>query len=75
MSEYGPNAWGADIGANGSFDDRLYIERLKRDHPRVAYFTVFASWENVKMSLADNLHANELMNDPGVITRDKIAWR
>jgi mannan endo-1,4-beta-mannosidase len=75
LSEYGPDAWAADMGANGSFDDRLYIERLARDYPRVAYFMVMCSWEGVRMSLADNLYASELMNDPRVITRDKIAWR
>ncbi|MHB8060078.1 MAG: glycoside hydrolase family 26 protein, partial [Gaiellaceae bacterium] len=75
MSEYGPYAWGADMGANGSFDNRKYIERLSRDYPRIGFFVAMCSWEGVKMSLADNLFAKELMNDPRVITRDKIAWR
>jgi mannan endo-1,4-beta-mannosidase len=75
LSEYGPSALASDLGANGSFDDRLYIERLDGDYPRVAYFIAWNSWEGVKMSLADNLYANELMNDPRVITRDEIAWR
>ena len=75
MSEYGPYAWGAEMGANGSFDDRKYIERLSHDYPRIAFFISMCSWEGVKMSLADNLYANELMNDPRVITRDKVAWR
>jgi mannan endo-1,4-beta-mannosidase len=75
LSEYGPDAWGTDMGADGSFDDRLYAERLSRDYPRVAYFTVWCSWEGVKMSLADNLYASELMNDPRVTTREHVAWR
>ncbi len=75
VSEYGPNGWGADMGANGSFDDRKYAERLSRDYPRVAFFVAWSSWEGVKMSLADNLFANELMNDPRIITRGKIVWR
>jgi mannan endo-1,4-beta-mannosidase len=83
MSEYGPDPWGyppypcgpSGIGANGSFDDRQYIERLSRDYPRIAFFVAMCSWEGVRMSLADNLYASELMNDPRVITRDRIAWR
>jgi mannan endo-1,4-beta-mannosidase len=75
LSEYGPSAVASDLGANGSFDDRLYIQRLERDYPQVAYFISWNSWEGVKMSLADNLYASELMNDPRAITRDRIAWR
>jgi mannan endo-1,4-beta-mannosidase len=75
LSEYGPSALAGDLGANGSFDDRLYIERLSGNYPRVAYFIAWNSWEGVKMSLADNLYAGELMNDPRVITRNEIAWR
>ncbi len=75
ISEYGPSAVSSDLGADGSFDDRKYIERLNHDYPRVAFFVAWSSWEGVKMSLADNLYANELMNNPGVLTRDKIAWR
>jgi mannan endo-1,4-beta-mannosidase len=78
MSEYGPDPYGLGgepIGANGSFDDRKYVERLRRDYPRVAYFAAWSSWPGIKMSLPDNLHARELMNDPDVITRDEIDWR
>jgi mannan endo-1,4-beta-mannosidase len=75
LSEYGPSAVASDLGADGSFDDRLYIKRLAGAYPRIAYFISWNSWEGVKMSLADNLYANELMNDPRVITRDEIAWR
>ena len=75
MSEFGPSALSSDLGANGSFDNRKYIERLSRDYPRVAFFVAWNSWEGVKMSLADNLYANELMNDPRVLTREKVAWR
>lgn len=78
MSELGPNAWdewGEPIGANGSFDNRKYAERLSRDYPRIAYFVVHPDWEDIRMALASNLYANELMNDPRIITLDKVAWR
>lgn len=75
ISEYGPSAVASDLGANGSFDDRKYAERLSHDYPRVAFFVSWNSWQGVKMSLADNLFADELMNDARIITRDKIAWR
>jgi mannan endo-1,4-beta-mannosidase len=75
LSEYGPVGWGNDVGANGSFDDRGYSRRLQSDYRHVAYFVAWSSWPGTKMSLADNLHARELMNDPDVITRDEIDWR
>jgi mannan endo-1,4-beta-mannosidase len=75
LSEYGPNWMGESPGTDGTFDNRLYIARLRRDYPRIAFWVTPSSWTGVKMALADNLHASELMNDPGVITRDKIDWR
>jgi hypothetical protein len=60
------------MGADGSFDSRLYIACLATDCPRVAYFSVWNSWPWVKMVLPGNLYASELMNDPRVITRDRL---
>jgi len=75
VAEYGPDYIGEDSEANGSFDNRLYILRLRNDYPRIAYWVTPSSWTGVKMALVDNLFASELMNDPGVIDRDEIAWR
>jgi hypothetical protein len=72
VAEYGPTGWGDDMGADGSLDNRLYIARLATDYPRIAYFSVWNSWAGVEMALPDNLHASELMNDPRVITRDRL---
>ncbi len=75
VAEYGPDYLGEDSEANGTFDDRLYIFHLRNDYPRIAYWVTPSSWTGVKMALVDNLFASELMNDPGVIDRDEIAWR
>ncbi len=75
VAEYGPNYLGENPEANGSFDNRLYILHLRRDYPRIAYWVTPSSWTGVQMALVDNLFASELLNDPGVINRDEIAWR
>jgi mannan endo-1,4-beta-mannosidase len=71
VAEYG---WGyAD--ADGSHDNRLIVERLRKNYPRIGYWVSWNSWPGFKMSLVDNLFADELMNDPDVIDRDEIRWR
>ena len=70
MAEYG---WGFDR-ADGSHDNRLYVETLQRYYSRVAYFAAWNSWPGFDMAIVDNLHASELMNDVRVITRDEIRW-
>jgi mannan endo-1,4-beta-mannosidase len=75
LSEFGPDAYGDDKGANGSFDNRLYIKRLRDDYPRIAFWITPGSWPGVKLALVDNLYASELLNDPDVLTRDDLAWR
>ncbi|MBN1437776.1 MAG: hypothetical protein JW929_00065 [Anaerolineales bacterium] len=70
VAEYG---WGFGA-ADGGHDNRLIIQRLREDYPRIAYWISWNSWPGFKMSLVDNLFAAELMNDPGVINRGEIAW-
>jgi mannan endo-1,4-beta-mannosidase len=79
MSEYGPT----NVTANGSFDDRKYIDTLKSRYPRIAYWVTWANWCSgwsngastyVLMAFVSNRYANEMMNDPSVIDRDEIAW-
>jgi mannan endo-1,4-beta-mannosidase len=72
VAEYGP---AAGPGANGQFDNRRFIERLRRDYPRMAYWAAWSSFGSVKLAIVDNLHAAELMTDPGVLDRDDLASR
>lgn len=61
--------------ATGDFDMTRYAQSLTREHPRVAYWVCWQSWGKSKMAIVDNRNAKELMNDPGVITREAVAWR
>ncbi len=40
MAEYGPTLWG-ELADNGTFDTTTYINRIRQDYPRVAYWV---SW-------------------------------
>lgn len=65
MAEYGP-----DLNSpNGHYDNLKYVQRLKKDYPRIAYWVTWHSWPGEKMALADNDRSKELMNDGYVINR------
>lgn len=70
----------AEMGHNfnkapGDFDMTRYAESLAGEHPRVAYWVSWQSWSKSRMAIVDNQKAGELLNAPGVITRDAVAWR
>ena len=76
MAEMGPHHEDND----GSFDNRTIIRRLDKDYPAMAFWISWEDWHNgdgtnTYMSLVGNDHANELMNDPRIISREKIDWR
>lgn len=73
----GMGEWGHHIDhAAGDFEMRRYLERVRDDYPRLAYWVSWHSWgENNQMAIIHNDNAVELMNDPGLITRDEIDWR
>jgi len=71
LAEYGPSEWS---GANGSFDNRKYINTIRANYPKVAYWVTWHDWTGVQMSLVSNQYEWELMNDSGVITRERINW-
>ncbi|MBP8081726.1 MAG: hypothetical protein KAZ87_00855 [Spirochaetes bacterium] len=67
IAEYGPSEFGPKV--DGSFDNILYLTRLKNDYPRIAFWTTWESWDGVKMSLVDNQNSSALLNDPYVLNR------
>ncbi|MET0237493.1 MAG: glycosyl hydrolase [Kibdelosporangium sp.] len=60
---------------DGSWDARTIIRQIRETYPAMTYFHVWHGWENKIMELARDRYAEELMNDPWVITRENIDWR
>lgn len=72
MGEYGHKI----DDSPGDFDMRKYIEKIRKNYPRLAFWISWHSWNaNNQMAIIHNQHYNELMNDPGIITLDKLAWK
>ncbi len=76
MAEWGlPD--GAPSSIAGSRDDREYIEAIRTRYPRIAYWVAWHDWDrgdgtSTHHALVTNQHAAELMNDPDVITLDRV---
>ena len=60
---------------DGSWDARTLINRIRVSYPAMTFFNVWHGWENKIMELVGDQHTEELMNDPWIITRDKVDWR
>ncbi|TVZ41163.1 mannan endo-1,4-beta-mannosidase [Alteromonadaceae bacterium 2753L.S.0a.02] len=76
MAEYGPDISGKKLSKNAKMDTRNYLERIKNDYPRIAYWVSWHWYEDANMgAIVKNTFFNELMNNPGVITRDNIRWQ
>ncbi len=73
MGEYGPKI-GGPIAKNGTLDTTNFIKRIKNDYPRIAYWVCWHSYPENCWSIISNQNYNTLMNDPDVITLDKLDW-
>ena len=71
IAEYGWN-FGDGTNPDGNFDNTLYVQKLKNNYPEIAYWVTWHSWYGVKASLADNLNASQLLNDPYVVNRGNL---
>lgn len=70
IAEYGkPNKQ-----ADGTIDNREYINKIRDAYPEIKYFVVWHNWTGVKMAILSNEHAEELMNDPWIVTLDELKW-
>lgn len=70
MAEYSP----ADSGQarDGSFDNRRYLERIRTDYPRIAYWVSWHHYQGTFWSLITNKNAAELLNHPDIKTREDL---
>ena len=60
---------------NGSWDNTILIETIKKRYPKIVAFLAWSSWPGNLISLIDNPNAKELLNDPWVMTREEVDWR
>jgi len=67
MSEYAPEGTDQDKGMSNT----VYAERLLKDYPRIASWTSWAA----ESSMNTHPEAKELLNNPLVINRDRVAWK
>jgi mannan endo-1,4-beta-mannosidase len=58
-------------GSQNIFDNAVLINSIKANYPKMCYFMPWhCSW-----SIVCQKNATQLMTDPWVITRDKLAWK
>jgi mannan endo-1,4-beta-mannosidase len=74
LGEYGPKLDGP-LAKVGGLDTREFINRIREDYPRTAYFVAWHSYPESRWSIVGNRNYVELMNDPDVLTVDKMDWR
>jgi len=67
LSEFGKTIKNKDR----PFDYLVLIEKIKHKYPDTIYWL---SWDG-PYSIARNLNAEALLNDPWVITRDELDWK
>ena len=60
---------------NTNWSNLTYLSGISNTVPRCSFFCVWNSFNNVYYGISDNAHASDLMNDPWVVTRDKVNWR
>lgn len=78
LTEVGPAFW-MSAHPRGRFDTRIVIEAIRKKYPATVYFMFWQGWSsmllNVKMGMAENLNARELLSDPWVVNRGSLDWK
>ena len=78
LTEIGPAFWLKDHPW-GHFDNRVVIDGIRDKYPEVVYFLYWHGWPtilgDIKMSIVENEHAVDLLEDPWVITKGEVHWR
>lgn len=78
VAEYG-GSYNPIPSNKGSFDNRKYINTLKSEYSKIAYFVCWHNWAEgdgnyVYHSISHNRNRSGLMNNNNIITRDKLNW-
>ena len=57
---------------DGSFDNLVLLQRLKKDYPRLGFFVFWHSWPEASVAIIDNTRPVDLMTHELVIDRDEL---
>ena len=57
---------------DGTFDNLILLQRLKKDYPRTGFFVFWHSWPGARVAIVDNLRPIELLSHDLVIDRDEL---
>lgn len=74
-------AHGQGKPTDGSWDNLTYINQIRVRYPRCSFFAAWNSFATgggrvpVRLAIVDNPHAKELLEDPWIVTRDRLDWR
>jgi hypothetical protein len=78
LGEFGPGQTWIEP-QDGDYDYLQLLNLLRSRYPRTLFWLSWHDWveegQPVYMSIAKNLNAAALMNDPCVTSRDEVDWR
>jgi len=63
---------------DGSWDNMIMIDMIRRRFPRCSYVVVWCSFgrneSKSHVGIIDNLNPQKFMEDPWIVTREKLDW-
>jgi mannan endo-1,4-beta-mannosidase len=75
ISQAGPGRTMRD----GSWDNMIMIDMIRRHYKRCSYSVVWCSWgrdsSKAHMGIIDNRNPQQLIADPWIVTREKLNWK
>ena len=76
ITEVGPAFWIKEH-PRGGWDTRVVIDAIRKQYPATTYFVFWHGWKSfffeAKMGIIDNLHGDELLTDPWVVSLEDLA--
>ena len=60
---------------DGNWDNMTVINNIREYSPHTVYFHHWHDWVDHYVAIVSNLNAQQLMDDPWVVTRDEVNWQ
>ncbi len=57
---------------DGTFDNLVLLQRMRKDYPKLGFFVFWHSWTDADVALVDNARSEELIGHKFVIDRDEL---
>jgi mannan endo-1,4-beta-mannosidase len=57
---------------DGSFDNLVLLQRLKKDYPKLGFFVFWHSWTGANVAMIDNIRPVDMMQHELVLDRDEL---